>query len=660
MIFWDDSSLTSYTNLASNAAGTTITWTGGTETKWHWRNRFLHITAGTGWTVGWYRIVSINGVRSITIDRSAGANKTNGSGHVEYSQLTIEDHPSDCTLTNIKNVFDTTVASHPAATTINTNKKINLTLTDLASDATGLLISSATGGFLSDMVGMKFKVTAGTGWTVGEVTIVTFIDTNNIVIDKSLGTNKTNGTGNIPFTLPPFGNIFITAVATGKGEKIPYSSYQNDGTGYVQFTVAAPLQTFAAGDVVNLWEVLYIVSDEYHTSNVNWRFETDASTLPVETVNGRFIMTGLETVKQLNACSVQLHQTVQKGVSSVFQMGTEDTSGELKHYPDRCRWIFTPDATGTTGFWSDPDHGGLVLLYNSDIICSDAGQWINGMDIRALTMKVVKSTLHRLGAIPGCTAWWYERVNLTGVAGLLSAPNSTWSNGKSTYMYDVFIDQNFQYMCDTTYGTSDPTIVFQNAPIPAIVQEGLPRRWYLTNMNTGMGLMGIWHDIPILFDDDAFYGHGTNSKIWRNFQGYSRRIKVIDVNGNPIAGATVRFTDTTGEWFDETYTTDANGYANSGNILTVSLGYGSGGIYYDVPCFWKVWVITMTGLLPAVPIVNIITTDPYTIRVSKAGYEDFYGLHYVGVTDSHLKTEIIVKLHASASVGRDAMGGEFR
>ena len=71
----------SLTNIASDGAGTTITSATGGFTALMVGN-LMYIGGGTGFTAGWYEIVSYISTNSITIDRSAGSSKTGGTGKV--------------------------------------------------------------------------------------------------------------------------------------------------------------------------------------------------------------------------------------------------------------------------------------------------------------------------------------------------------------------------------------------------------------------------------------------------------------------------------------------------------------------------------------------------------------------------------------------------
>lgn len=71
-----------------------------------------------------------------------------------------------------------------------------LTLTDLATDAAGTGLSSATGGFTAEMVGNIIQISGGT-LTAGWYEITAYTDTNNVTIDRSAGASQTGGTGNV-------------------------------------------------------------------------------------------------------------------------------------------------------------------------------------------------------------------------------------------------------------------------------------------------------------------------------------------------------------------------------------------------------------------------------------------------------------------------------
>lgn len=71
-----------------------------------------------------------------------------------------------------------------------------LALSDAASDGAGTGISSTTGGFTAAMEGNCMFLT-GSSFTEGWYVIVTYTDTNNVVIDRSAGANQSGGTCNV-------------------------------------------------------------------------------------------------------------------------------------------------------------------------------------------------------------------------------------------------------------------------------------------------------------------------------------------------------------------------------------------------------------------------------------------------------------------------------
>ncbi len=73
-----------------------------------------------------------------------------------------------------------------------------LAITDLTSDATGVIISSATGGFTPAMVGNCICITvSGSFGILGWHQITGYTSTNTVTIDRSAGTNDTGGVANV-------------------------------------------------------------------------------------------------------------------------------------------------------------------------------------------------------------------------------------------------------------------------------------------------------------------------------------------------------------------------------------------------------------------------------------------------------------------------------
>jgi len=75
-----DAAQLALTDLVSDGAGTGITSVTGGFTA-AMEGNCIYI-AGTGWTTGWYQITGYTDTNTITIDRSAAANQTGGTGNV--------------------------------------------------------------------------------------------------------------------------------------------------------------------------------------------------------------------------------------------------------------------------------------------------------------------------------------------------------------------------------------------------------------------------------------------------------------------------------------------------------------------------------------------------------------------------------------------------
>lgn len=79
--------------------------------------------------------------------------------------------------------------------------------TDLATDAGGTELSSATGGFTAAMAGNIIHITAGTGFTVGWYEITAYTDGNTVTIDRSAGANASSGTGYVGGAMSLVGSL---------------------------------------------------------------------------------------------------------------------------------------------------------------------------------------------------------------------------------------------------------------------------------------------------------------------------------------------------------------------------------------------------------------------------------------------------------------------
>jgi hypothetical protein len=83
----------SFTNLSTDVAGTQLTDAdaGGLFTALMVGN-IIYIRSGTGFSVGWYEIVTFIDANNVTIDRSAGSSATAGSGEVGGARA-LQDDP---------------------------------------------------------------------------------------------------------------------------------------------------------------------------------------------------------------------------------------------------------------------------------------------------------------------------------------------------------------------------------------------------------------------------------------------------------------------------------------------------------------------------------------------------------------------------------------
>ncbi len=76
-----DAAQLNLTNLATNGAGTGLSSVTGGFTAAMVGN-IINITAGTGFTPGWYEITAYADTNNVTIDRSAGASASSGTGYI--------------------------------------------------------------------------------------------------------------------------------------------------------------------------------------------------------------------------------------------------------------------------------------------------------------------------------------------------------------------------------------------------------------------------------------------------------------------------------------------------------------------------------------------------------------------------------------------------
>jgi hypothetical protein len=85
-----DAAQLSLTDLATDGAGTGLSSVTGGFTA-EMRGNIIYIRSGTGFTTGWYEIVSYTDTNNVTIDRNAGVSATAGSGEVGGSRAVPTD-----------------------------------------------------------------------------------------------------------------------------------------------------------------------------------------------------------------------------------------------------------------------------------------------------------------------------------------------------------------------------------------------------------------------------------------------------------------------------------------------------------------------------------------------------------------------------------------
>lgn len=128
--------------------------------------KYMRVTAGTGWRLGWYQVKSIEGSGAI-LDRSPAATSVTGGTYSLYSAIDYSQQ-------------DTANSSGS-----------NISTTDAVANGT-TTITSATGAFTSALPGNVIYLTGGTGSLTGgwyEVASVT--NSTTIVVDRTVAT----GTG---------------------------------------------------------------------------------------------------------------------------------------------------------------------------------------------------------------------------------------------------------------------------------------------------------------------------------------------------------------------------------------------------------------------------------------------------------------------------------
>lgn len=104
-----DAAQLSLTDLATDGGGTGLSSVTGGFTSAMIGN-CINIASGTGFTVGYYQITAYTDTNNVTIDRSAGASATGGSGKVGGGLLTIQEAVDNIARENVINVKNGTYA----------------------------------------------------------------------------------------------------------------------------------------------------------------------------------------------------------------------------------------------------------------------------------------------------------------------------------------------------------------------------------------------------------------------------------------------------------------------------------------------------------------------------------------------------------------------
>jgi len=533
------------------------------------------------------------------------------------SVVRLNAHPDfvDITPAIIAAVFDTTVASHPAGVTINTNKVTDLTLTDLVTDATGLLVSSVTGGFTADMLNMPLEITAGTGFIASFYTITEVTDTNNVVVERDMGQSKTGGSGHVLATYPASGNFYITAAATGVSELVPYSSFQDDGAGNVQFTVTAPVQTFAASDTIQFHELCF--NNPFDTSvwstETDWMFNSQEYGLAVNpTIN----FTGL-TMRFENDSS--LRGRYRDGVgnspnqkSPIIRAGTIDTD-EYDILENHQTIIFSPTSDGSSGFIWDNGCFTAVYFYNTVIKSSTDYTWKwSHSTIKSDYITMWYCTLIGLNWIFDQGNYNLKRLNLINSKGFLSLNTFT----RNPVLSDIFIDDQISGTPLTGSFGTNATVIFSNVNFPII--EGLTKRIAMGFISTGENFtLKARNCIPNFADDEFDLNSFTDGKLCYFIQEFIRFIQVTDVDGNGIEDVSIKWRSPTQ---NNTYLTNSEGYAGSGNSIGMS---------------YKHWKMEGNGS-GQTPTYTITDANPHTFTCSKSGYKTKVAEYIIDDRDEQL------------------------
>ena len=173
------------TDLASNGAGTTITSAVGGFTAAMIGNIMRIYAAGAGFTTGWYQITGFTNGNTITIDRSAGANATGGSGNVGGAKASVDVNVWGMQLVPgnkvyLKNGTYTITSTWNSATGSDALpiewEGYNIARGDLPTGATRPFITNPSGfqfamGWYNNISSIIFSTVDNTGYQIGYVTV---------------------------------------------------------------------------------------------------------------------------------------------------------------------------------------------------------------------------------------------------------------------------------------------------------------------------------------------------------------------------------------------------------------------------------------------------------------------------------------------------------
>jgi len=262
---------------------------------------WVYIKSGTNWTPGFYQIASV-ATNKATLAAGIGVavqyNNTTGS----WGANTVVGCATVGTPTG--GTFGVDYSQQDAA---------ELTNTDLStSGAAATTVTSASGGFTPVMAGNIIHITAGTNFTVGWYEIVSYTNTNNVVVDRtpspsaggSGGTFYVGGAMSLASTLDDdffdivvSGNtVFIKNGSYTLGESViaangggvttqirveGYNSVRGDApAGLARPTIAAGAQSlFFNSD----WYLQYLIITTTHSSGVD--MQTGSRTAACKFVN---------------------------------------------------------------------------------------------------------------------------------------------------------------------------------------------------------------------------------------------------------------------------------------------------------------------------------------------------------------------------------------